>query len=100
MSEIKWTKLRHQMLAMIAQGGVTRSRTGSLTWYILDGLSAKQGFQQRAVTDLVHARAAEIVHDGTWVGGPVAVTARGAQLLVNWDEAKGVARSGGEGDPK
>lgn len=91
MSEIKWTKLRHQMLAWISRGGVERAWSGSLTWYIPDGLGAKQGFQQRAVADLVHARAVEIVHGGRRVGGPVVVTARGAQLLVNWDEAKGSA---------
>lgn len=92
MRDLKRTPLRHQILTMISDGGVERARYGELTWDIPAGITAQQGRQQRAVTEVVSAGMAQIVRGDAVIGGPVAVTAYGAQTLVNWDEKHGHVR--------
>lgn len=85
MEPLKYTPLRHRMLAAINDGKVDRSRWGSRTWDIRDDAST-YGRMEQAVSAIIHTDLALIVG---LMGGPVALTPEGSALLSEWNAKHG-----------
>lgn len=85
MSGLRYTKLRHQMLAAIADGKVDRAKTGIRTWNIRDA-AATYGAMDNAIRYLIRGDTAAVDRSAGWsFGGPVVLTPAGRVLLAEWD---------------